>query len=247
MADRGEQVLEAEALGEQEQVVEVVPDAAQVLGLDAGLERQRLHRTHQPVAVGGLARREEVVEREPDADHDEAARAAPVDRHQEGERADQMRREALEGLLLPQGLAHEPEVHQLQVAEPAVDQLGRLGGGARREVALLEERHRGAAQGQVPRHSRPRHAAADHDGVHGDPLQAHQPAHLFISPGRERGRFDGWASSGLRPSSGRPRNRGPFALRAHRAGLALNVRSAPRPILSRDRERGRRFVGRPAA
>src|SRR6266540_4258442 len=132
-----------------------------------------------------------------------------------------MRREALEGLLLPQGLAHEPEVHQLQVAQPAVDQLGRLGGGARREVILLEERHRGAAQGQVPRYAAP---AMPPPTTTASTAAPSRPISRLIRSSRLNVEVVGQT---VVVSS-------PFGL------IALNARSAPRPILSRDQERARR-------
>ncbi len=175
VARRREHVLEAEALREEQQIVEVVAGPAQVLRPHVRLHRERGLGPQHAVALAVLAGGEQVVEPHAEAHLDEAARGAAVHRHQEGQRAHQVRGEALERLLLAQRLAHQLEVAQLEVAEPAVDQLGGLRRGAGGEIALLEQRDRGAAQGQVTRHSRPRHAAADHHGVQRGAVKPSQP------------------------------------------------------------------------
>ena len=116
-------VLQAEPLREDQQIVEVVAGASEVLGADRGLEAQRVDRGEHAVPLAVPTRREPVVEREADPHLDEAARRVTVDRHQERERPNQVRRQPIEGLALPQGLAHETDVEQLEVPEAAVDQL----------------------------------------------------------------------------------------------------------------------------
>jgi hypothetical protein len=66
---------------------------------------------------------------------------------------------------LEQRLAHQAEVEVLQVAEAAVDELGRAAGGARREVVALNERHAVPARGRVERDSRAGDPAAHHHQV----------------------------------------------------------------------------------
>src|SRR5262249_8250402 len=106
-----------------------------------------------------------IVEPHPDADPREPALGSAIHRREEGQRPDEMGREALERFLLPQGLPYEGEVPELEIAQPAVDQLGRARGGAGGEVALLEERDGRAAERQVARDAGPSHASTNDDGV----------------------------------------------------------------------------------
>src|SRR4030095_15188802 len=123
-----------------------------------------------------------------------------VHRHEEGERAHEMRGEALESLLLAEGLAAELEVEELEVAEAAVDELGGLRGRARGEIALLEEGHRGAAQDQIARHARAGHAAADHHRVEARRVDA-VPAGHEVSAEMDRSTGSG-ARASIRGSPG---------------------------------------------
>ena len=173
---RREHVLEAEALRGEQEVVEVVPRAQETLRPEGGLERAGPGGVHCPVARRPLARRQEVVEAEPEAHLDEAPRPAPVDGHQERQRTDQMGRQPRERLPLAQGLPDQPEVEELEVPEPAVDELRRARGRPRGEVDLLDEDAREPALGEVPRDARPGHAAPDDDGVEDLPVQTRQPA-----------------------------------------------------------------------
>src|SRR5512146_2162310 len=89
--------------------------------------------------------------------------------------------EALEGLLLAEGLADELEVEELEVAQAAVDQLGGLRGGAGSEVALLEQSDGGPAQHEVAGHPRAGHAAADHHHVEARRIDSVQARHSISS------------------------------------------------------------------
>jgi hypothetical protein len=119
-----EHVLQAQTLGIDEQVVEIVAGAAQTVRPDPRLERERIHgREHAialPIASGG----EPVVEGEPEAHLDQAARRFSIDRHEKGQRPHEVRREPAQPLALAQRLAHEPEVEQLEIPKAAVDELG---------------------------------------------------------------------------------------------------------------------------
>jgi hypothetical protein len=66
-----------------------------------------------------------------------------------------------QALALEQGLAHQPELVIFQVAQTAVDQLGRGGGGVPGEIALLAEHDREAAAHRIPRNACAVDAAAD--------------------------------------------------------------------------------------
>ena len=93
-----------------------------------------------------------VVEVEAHADHAVGPRAVEGG-HDEGQRADEVRRELDHQLALEQRLAHEREIEVLQVAQAAVDELARAPRRARGVVGLLDQRHRVAARGGVERHA----------------------------------------------------------------------------------------------
>jgi len=158
-------VLQAQPLGIEQEIVEVVAGAAQVLGSDARLQAQHIHRREHAIALARAARRQPVVEREADADLDEPARGVPVDRHQEGQRPHEVRRQPPQALALGERLAHEAEVEQLEIAQAAVDQLRGARGGGGGEIALVDQRDRQASQGQVAGGAGPGHAAAEDDDV----------------------------------------------------------------------------------
>ena len=114
----------------------------------------------QAVAVD----RHDVVEVQPHPD--QAIRAGAVEGgHDQRQRAHQMRRQRHHQLALEQGLADEPEVEVLQVAQAAVDELARAAGGPRGEVRALEQRHAVAARGGVQRDARAGDAATDDDDI----------------------------------------------------------------------------------
>ncbi len=106
----------------------------------------------------------DVVEVQPDA----GAAVGPlaVERgHDERQRVHEVRRERDQELALEQRLADEPEVEVLQVAQAAVDELGRAARGAGGVVRALDERDAVAARGRVERDARARDAATDDDEV----------------------------------------------------------------------------------
>ena len=70
------------------------------------------------------------------------------------QRAHQVRREVDQDRPLEQRLAHQAEVEVLQVAQPAVHELGRAAGGADRVVLALDQRDAVAARGRVERDAR---------------------------------------------------------------------------------------------
>src|SRR5262247_1638678 len=198
---RGERVLQAQALGEEEQIVDVVAGPAQVVGTDGRLESEGVHRLHHAKALAAAARGEEIVEPHSHPHGDEPALGATVHGHQEGQRTHEVRGEALQGLLLAEGLAHQLEVEELEIAEAAVDELGGLRGGAGGEVALLEESHGGPTEGEIAGHAGAGHAAADHDGVEARRIDSVQAGHA-ISSRTDRSTWSG-ASAAIRGSSAR--------------------------------------------
>ena len=126
------------------------------------------------VAAHALVAAQLVVEQHPGADVD-ALPDAVGQRVQEGDGSHQVGRDHVEQqAALAQRLAHEVELHLLEVAQPAVDQLGGAARGPRGEVPGLHQRHRQAAGGGVQRRAGAGRAAADHEHVEGlgaQPLQ----------------------------------------------------------------------------
>src|SRR5262249_26210773 len=100
---------------------------------------------------------------------------ALVDRHQERGRPDQVRRDHGLDPPLAHALEHQPELALLEVAQPAVHQLGRLGRGPGTEVRLLEQEDLEAAQRRVARDPGAGDAAADDDEVVGGPVHVGLP------------------------------------------------------------------------
>ena len=70
-----------------------------------------------------------------------------------------------ESLTLGQRLVDEADLALLEVAQAAVDQLRRLGGGSRREVVTFDQRGLHAPRGRVEHHAGAGDAAADHHEV----------------------------------------------------------------------------------
>src|SRR3546814_3811513 len=79
-----------------------------------------------------------------------------------------------------------------EVAQPAVDQLGRFRRRALREVARLQQQHPRAAPGGIARDPRAIDAAADDDDIIGGGTVGHRfpmPALLDLPRGRHRMRL----------------------------------------------------------
>ena len=69
-------------------------------------------------------------------DHPPGAQSGMVRKHKP-HRPDDVRSAAQQYFSLAKGMAHEPEVALLQIAKPAVDQLGAGGRGMRAEIVLF--------------------------------------------------------------------------------------------------------------
>ena len=88
-----------------------------------------------------------------------------MERHDRGQRMDQVRRVSAEPAALEECVADQPNASLLEIAKAAVDELRAAAGCAFAEVVLLEERDAIAAGGRIDRHANARGAAADHDDV----------------------------------------------------------------------------------
>ena len=137
--------------------------AAQSVQTQVGHRPHRTRGTHE--AAEPLARQRR-VEPDPGLHRRRAVRPAAVERQEERNPAHEMRRDdGQESTALLVRLAHETDVAQPQVTEPAVDQLRRRARRGAAEVAAVDER-----DGEpVPRRrrcdSRADDAAADHEQV----------------------------------------------------------------------------------
>ena len=129
------------------------------------VEAQRARR-RQAAAAADM-----VVEKQACTQHPGRPQAGPVRQH-ETQRPDDVRRRRPQRLALFERVAHQPEGVVFEIAQAAVDQLGRGGGGRRGEVAFLDQQRLQPAPGGVAGDADAIDAAADHRDVerlrHGD-------------------------------------------------------------------------------
>jgi hypothetical protein len=95
-----------------------------------------------------------------------------MEREDEREGPDQMRRDAHEHAPLAGGLEHEAQVALLEVPEAAVDQPARAGAGAEPQIGLLHEHrgepaHRGVAGDRRAHDAAPDDQQIDRPGAQG--------------------------------------------------------------------------------
>jgi hypothetical protein len=146
------------------------------------------------VASHPLVAAQLVVEQRPAADVD--ALPHPVgQRIQERDRRDEVGADDVEQqAALAQCLADEVELHLLEVAQAAVDELGGAAGGARGKVPRLDQGDRQPPAGGVQRGPRAGRATADDDDVKG--LLAESPDRLLALLGPQDRRIGGRAGGG---------------------------------------------------
>ena len=120
--------------------VDVDAAAAQAFEPEVGDALQRTRGRQQAAEpVTGEAR----VESEPEPERRRPVGAVTVEREEERQPPDEVRRDGLqERAALAMSLAHELDVAQAEVAQPAVDQLRRRTRGRPAEVAAIDERDR---------------------------------------------------------------------------------------------------------
>src|SRR4051794_9037614 len=82
---------------------------------------------------------EEVVQRQAEAPFPWGDALASIERQDEGQGLDEVRRVAQQSAAFTQGFVNEAELAIFEIAETAVDELGGSAGGAGGEVAAFDE------------------------------------------------------------------------------------------------------------
>jgi hypothetical protein len=111
-----------------------------------------------------LAPAEMVVEEQAEADQPSRPQALGIGQH-EAHRPDDMRRVAPQHLALHQRFAHQPKFIIFEVAQPAMDQLGRPGRGAARQILHFRQIDGVAAAGRITGDAAAIDAASDDEDV----------------------------------------------------------------------------------
>ena len=159
---RGEDVLEAEPRVVRPRVG-IQRARAQPVETELWHELLRAIGRDEPVEAGPGESR---VEEDPALHEGRAERAVPVERQEKREAVHEVRGDVGgQGTPLVVGLAHEADVAEAQVAEPAVDELRRRARRPRAEVARVDEGHRETRAGCVGGRRRADHAPADDEQV----------------------------------------------------------------------------------
>jgi len=117
------------------------------------------------LAAGQLfARRQMVVKRQSQPDQPSRPHAALMGQD-EANRPDDMGGRLEQAFALHQRFAHQPKFEMFEIAQAAMDQLGRSRGGCARQIALLDHQNRQTTAGGIPRDPAAIDAAADDDQV----------------------------------------------------------------------------------
>ena len=165
--------------------VDVHTAAAQAVEAEIG---DALSRTRGRQQAADPVTGERRVQREPEPQRPRPVGAIPVEREQERQPADEVRRNGLEQrAALAMSLAHELDVAEAEIAKPTVDQLRRRARSRSAEVAAVDERDRKPGPRCLVRDPRADDPAADDEQVEPAPdervevshsgfVQARQPA-----------------------------------------------------------------------
>src|SRR3954465_5931889 len=105
-----------------------------------------------------------IVEEQPNPDHPAWTQFGDV-RHDESKRGDQVAGGWEKAFTLRKRLAHQPKFVLLEIAQPAMDQLGGPRGGMRREVVFLNHHYGKATSCGITRNADAVDAAADDEEV----------------------------------------------------------------------------------
>ena len=111
------------------------------------------------------AKRQPIVQAHPEPEFYGRDEPALVDGEQKWERPHEVRSDPLENVPFPARLEDETKIMLLEVAEPAMDQLGGTARGSTGKVRLLDERHAQTPKGRVARHAGSKNAAANDQQV----------------------------------------------------------------------------------
>src|SRR5262249_7385676 len=104
--------------------------------------------------------------------------AVGIDRDDDLDRPDQLRQMLEQPGALMERLAHQAEVHVLEIADAAVDQLGGLRRRLRAAASLVEESDLIVLPRQLPGDSGTVDAAADDSDPHGRIVAVFRPAQI---------------------------------------------------------------------
>ncbi len=110
-----------------------------------------------------------------------------------------MRRDPQQHLALGQRLAHQPEGALREIAQPAMDQLGRGRRGAGGEIVLLDQQDLEAASGGIARNADAVDAAPDDGEIevrHAAPADSPLGRSMGPKQGRAQARGSGRAAAG---------------------------------------------------
>ncbi len=124
------------------QTVEVAEAASQPVPAQGWLDSQQLVGGEHLVTANTAGAGQQVVGNQAHLQSQAAVGVALVDRQDVGEGVNQVRGDLQQHLPLLQGFPHQTNLARLEVAQAAVDHLGRLAAGACGEVPLLQEGHR---------------------------------------------------------------------------------------------------------
>ena len=174
-----------------------------------------------------LAPAEPVVEEQAGAQLPGRAQRVVMRQH-EAQRPDQVRGVAQQHLALGERLVHEPQRALLEVAQAAVDQLGRGRGSRRGEIVLLEQQHPDAPPGRVTGDPRPVDAAADDGEVEIGHARSCLPAPDF-SRGHLESISQHGAVCGRRSSGWADDLRGDHGQEARQAAVSCKIARIPTP------------------
>ncbi len=164
--------------------VEILRPALQTHRLQSGELAAQTGQCERPAAANVAATGEEVIKDEADPEFPGWHAGRIVEGQYEAQRPDQVRRIAQQPATFVQGFVDQVEVAVFQVAQAAVDELGRETAGAGGEVALVDQSDAQAAQHGVQRDAGAGDAAAEDEQIERSVRERlRHPSHT-LSPAR---------------------------------------------------------------
>ena len=156
-------ILDDEPLRIPDLAVVVARSADETVAVQTRHVGEQLLTPEQPPIRQRLARRQQIVERQADADLPAFAPRAAVDGNAELERLDEVRSKRQQPFALAQRLVDEAELEMLEITQPAVDEPRRRAARSGADIAALDEQHFDAAERRLARDRRPIDPRPDHD------------------------------------------------------------------------------------